>query len=202
MTLGGRLVALFPLTHLCLILAQMVLFVKNPNLLNALGIPFWIYIFPVLTFRIHNIFLPLNEGSWDLSLKKYNTWWGTHQFQYLFICAGWLEGLLHTVPGLYTLWLRAWGSKIGKNVFWTPKVEILDRGLVEIGSNVLVGHLAAMSSHMVIFKEGKPILIIKKVRIGDASFIGAVSQLGPGAVVEKGQTLKPKTSLYYKGEYP
>lgn len=201
MTLGGRLVTLFPLTHLSVILVQMYLFVKNPSLLNVLAIPFWVYVFPVLAFRLHNIFLPLGEGSWDLSLKKYNTWWGSHQFQYLFICVSWLEGFLHTVPGLYTLWLRSWGSQIGKNVFWTPKVEILDRGLVEVGDNVLVGHLVAMSSHMVIVKEGKPLLVIKKVRIGEGSFIGADSQLGPGALVDKGQKLKPKTALYYKGEY-
>ncbi|MDJ0694669.1 GH3 auxin-responsive promoter family protein [Mastigocoleus sp. MO_188.B34] len=39
-----------------------------------------------------------------------------------------------------TLWLRLWGSKVGEGIYWTPKIEIADRGLLEIGDRVRVTH--------------------------------------------------------------
>lgn len=200
MTLLGRLITLFPLLHFSGLLVTLYLSVACHPLyfLAALA---WLYLIPLILLQIHNAFFPLSETSIDLSEKKYSAWWGNHQLQYLFIVIPPLENILHIVPGLFSIWLRAWGSKIGKKVFWTPRVEILDRGLVEIGNGVVLGHLTAMSSHMVADIDGKPHLIIKKVRIGDKAFIGADSQFGPGAIITAGTKVKPKSRIWWRGEY-
>ncbi len=58
-----------------------------------------------------------------------------------------------------------------------------------------------MVSHLVETRSGIPKLIIKKVRIGEKCLISADAQLGPGAEVPSGTQLKPKTRLYWKGEW-
>lgn len=201
MTLAGRLMRLFPVIHFLGFLVALYYGLKE-NVIFLLIAVFWTYLLPLILNKIHDTFFPLKEDSTDLSLKIYSAWWGTHQLQYLFIALPVFEQILHLVPGLFSLWLRAWGSKIGKNVFWTPRVDILDRGLIEIGNSVVLGHLTAMSSHAVVDIEGRPFLIIKKVRIGDKSFIGADSQFGPGTTIEAGSKIKPKTRLWWRGVYP
>jgi acetyltransferase-like isoleucine patch superfamily enzyme len=200
MTILGRLITLFPLVHFAGLLVTLYLTVVCNPLWFLMAI-FWLYLFPLLCNQIHNFFFPLKEEDMDLSEKKYSAWWGNHQFQYLFIIIPSFEHILHVVPGLFSLWLRAWGSKVGKKVFWTPRVEILDRGLVEIGHGVVLGHLTAMSSHMVADIDGKPHLIIKKIRIGDRAFIGADSQFGPGTTIEAKAKIKPKSRIWWRGEY-
>ena len=201
MTLGGRLVSLFPSVYLTLIilwLGKMFYAFSWPDGLILIAL---IYLVPLLCHRIHFLFFPFKDGHWNLSEKKYNPWWASHMFQFPFIACPWLESLLHFIPGLFTLWLRAWGSKIGKKVFWTPRVEILDRGLIEVGDYVVFGHLATLCSHMVAEIEGEPRLVIKTVKIGERAFIGADSQLGPGAEVPPKTVLKVKTRLYWRGEW-
>lgn len=195
MTIGGRIISLFPLLWLTCVLA--CIWQMNLGLLL-----FVIYLMPLLLYRIHFLFFPFTDGYWVLSEKKYNPWWASHMFQYPYVALPWIESVLHFVPGLYSMWLRAWGSKIGKAVFWTPRVEIVDRGLVEVGDGAVFGHISALCSHMVADIEGKPALVIKTIKIGDKAFIGADSQLGPGAIVPSRTKLKPKTRMYWRGEWP
>lgn len=201
MTIGGVLISFFPLVHLLLIVGSMLLLVFSHHLLHVLTLLFAIYGFPVLTFRIHNLFFPLQEGTFDLSVKSYNHWWATHKIQFLFVAVPILEAPFHFVPGAFSFWLRLWGSKIGKNVFWTPRVEVIDRGLLEIGDNAVIGHIAAFCCHVVSPKGGRPFLIIKKIHVGKNAFIGADCQLGPGARVHPGELLKTKSAIYWRGRY-
>ena len=201
MTLAGRIVSLFPFIYLLAVgswIFKMFSDFQGTDILILLGI---VYVFPLLCHRIHFLFFPFSDGYWDLSEKKYNPWWASHMFQYPFIALPWVESLLHFVPGLYSLWLRAWGSKIGKKVFWTPRVEVIDRGLIEVGDGAIFGHISAMSSHMVAEIDGKPCLVIKKIVIGKKAFIGADSQHGPGVIVADRTKLKPKSRLYWRGEW-
>lgn len=161
-----------------------------------------VYLMPLILYRIHFLFFPFTDGFWHLSEKKYNPWWASHMFQYPYVALPWIESIIHFFPGLYSVWLRAWGSKIGKAVYWTPRVEIVDRGLVEVGDNAVFGHISALCSHMVADIEGKPALVIKTIKIGERAFIGADSQLGPGAEVPARTKLKPKTRMYWRGEWP
>lgn len=201
MTWGGRLAGAFPLLYLSAILFWIGLIFQSPawwRLPVLLGL---IYLVPLALFRLHELVFPVREGSWDLSAKVYNPWWTSHMLQLPFIAVPWLEGVLHLVPGLFSAWLRAWGAKIGRGVYWTPRVEVLDRNLVEIGDRVLLGHLTAMSSHMVAEVDGKPRLILKKVVIGAGAFVGADTQLGPGAQIAESARVKPKTRLFWRGEW-
>lgn len=202
MTLGGRLVSLFPLFYLCCVLGWLFKMFRAFEPLDFPALIGIVYLMPLVIHRIHFLFFPFSDGYWVLAEKKYNPWWASHMFQYPFIACPWIESLLHFVPGLYSMWLRAWGSKIGKGVFWTPRVEIVDRGLVEIGDRCVVGHITGMCSHMVADIDGKPALVIKKIVLGDKVFVGADSQLGPGVIVPARTKLKPKSRLYWRGEWP
>lgn len=195
MTLGGRLISLFPLLWLICVGACIWH-------LNFLLLLFVVYLMPLILYRIHFIFFPFTDGFWHLSEKKYNPWWASHMFQFPYVALPWIESVIHFFPGLYSMWLRAWGSKIGKAVYWTPRVEIVDRGLIEVGDGAVFGHISALCSHMVADIEGKPALVIKTIKIGEKAFIGADSQLGPGADVPSRTKLKPKTRMYWRGEWP
>ena len=200
MTILSKIIRIFPIIHFFGFGTLLFLGLTNNPWFIAWAL-FWLYLLPLILNYIHNLFFPLKEEDIDLSEKKYSAWWGSHQLQFLFIAIPQFEQVLHIVPGLFSLWLRSWGSKIGKDIYWTPRVEILDRGLIEIGDYVVLGHLAAMSSHMVASIDGKPYLIIKKIRVGEKSFIGFDSQLGPGTTIEPRSKLKPKTRMWWRGDY-
>jgi hypothetical protein len=202
MTLGGRLVSLFPLFYLVCVISWIGKMFYNFNPYDPLILIVIVYFMPLVFHRVHFLFFPFSDGYWVLAEKKYNPWWASHMFQYPFIACPWIESLIHFVPGLYSVWLRAWGSKIGKAVFWTPRVEIVDRGLVEIGDQCVIGHITGMCSHMVADIEGKPALVIKKIVLGNKVFVGADSQLGPGVIIPDRTKLKPKSRLYWRGEWP
>jgi hypothetical protein len=202
MTLGGRLISLFPLFYLICVLSCLGKMFHSFAPLDLIILPSIVYLMPLVLYRLHFRFFPFSDGFWALSEKKYNPWWASHMFQYPFIACPWIESLIHFVPGLYSFWLRCWGSKIGKGVFWTPRVEVIDRGLIEVGNYVVIGHITAMCSHMVAEMEGKPSLVVKTIKIGEKSFIGADTQIGPGAIIEPRQKLKPKTRIYWRGEWP
>ncbi len=201
MTWGGRLISLFPMLYLVLIIFWFQKMFLQAQVYDFAMLLALIYLLPLGLHRIHLRFFPLPDGAWDISARKYNPWWGSHMLQLPFIAIPWLESLLHFVPGLFSLWLRAWGSQIGRGVYWTPRVEILDRGLIVVGDKVLFGHLTAMSSHMVAEIEGRPMLVIKRIHIGSKALIGADTQFGPGAVIAERTKVKPKTRLYWRGDW-
>lgn len=201
MTFLARLMRLFPIIHFLGFIINLYLGFTHGFFYLIIAL-FWLYILPLFLNQVHQLFFPLKEDFQDLSLKEYSPWWGTHQLQFLFIVIPQFEQILHIFPGLFSLWLRCWGSRIGKNIYWTPRVEILDRGLVVIGNSVVLGHQILMSSHMVTNIEGKPYLVIKKIRIGDRAFIGVDSQFGPGTTIEAKAKVKPKSRLWWRGEYP
>lgn len=201
MTIAGRLAALFPLLYLVLCGTWVTYSILYPAWYSVLVLAGIVYLIPLFLFRLHGLFFKIEDGDYDLSKKLYNPWWTGHMLQYPFVAFPFLESILHFVPGLYTLWLRAWGSKIGKQVFWTPRTDVIDRNLIEVGDRTLVGHMSIMVSHMVETKSGVPNLVLKKIKIGSKCLIGADSQLGPGAVVPDGTKLKPKARLFWRGEW-
>lgn len=88
------------------------------------------------------------------------------------------------VPGLYSIWLRAWGSKIGKKIYWPPLMEIADKSLLEVGDYCILGHKSSFYSHVLSpAKDGRTIVYVNKITIGPGSFIGAKCNLGPGVKI-------------------
>lgn len=196
MTWKSRLLSVFPLVHLVVVLSSIAGVLRHPGVLTSLAIPAGIYVFPLVAFRLHNLLFPLKTGPSDLGKREYSSWWGGHQIQLLFLAIPPLESVLTLVPGLFSLWLRAWGSKVGRRVYWTPQIQILDRSLLDIGCGVLFGHKVFTSSHVVTrTKSGRLLLMVDRITIGDNAFIGAGTRIGPGVTVEEGAVVAAASEM-------
>jgi len=126
---------------------------------------------------------------------RYLPWWGTHQLQRIYLAFPALEALLRLVPGLYSAWLRLWGSRVGRNVYWTPGVKLTDRSMFRIGDNVVFGQECAMSPHVITWRDGALRLLIKPITIGDGAVVGAQSGMGPGARIAPGATVRARQEV-------
>ncbi len=157
---------------------------------------FFLYGFPVLAYRLHNRIYPLQDGISYLQGNNYSPWWGSHQLQVIYVAFPGLETLLRLIPGLFSAWLRLWGSQIGQQVYWTPGLEIADRGLLTIGDGVVFGHRVGLYSHIIKPRRDNLMLYLKPITIGDGSFIGAGSYIGPGTTVTAGSFLEAGSELY------
>lgn len=194
MTLLSRILAFFPFLHglsvtalaLAAVLRASSYDFSHAALFGLISIGA-LYLLPPLLFRVHNLAFPLEEGFTRIdsqgSKSKYSPWWGGHQLQGLFIAFPAFESWLRLIPGAYSAWLRLWGAKVGRGVYWTPRADILDRSLIEIGDGVIFGHDVAFSSHVVIKKRESIRLYVKKISIGSHCLIGAQSKLGPGVQI-------------------
>ena len=191
MTLASWFYAIVP----TLFLAAVAVAVYLHSVLSVLVV---IYAVPPLLYRA----LSLKPGLYDLKQPKFNVWWATHQLQQLYIAVPALEALLRVVPGLYSAWLRLWGSSVGRRVYWTPRMEVLDRGLLEVGDGVVFGHKVELYGHTAMPKSERLLLYVDRVRVGAGAFIGAGSRLAPGVVVEDGAVVPILTDLYMKTRYP
>jgi hypothetical protein len=203
MTLRGRLIRLFPPLFLLAGAAALVQFVRAPSVSGFIALLAIGYLLPPLCFRLHDRFCPLREGREDLAdPRRYSAWWASQQFQIVYTMIPQLEMLLRLVPGLYSAWLRLWGSRIGRGVMWTPVVEVLDRSLLEIGDHVLIGHQVAMVAHTVMPKSGRHVLHVARIRVGDGAFISGRSGLGLGARVAPGEFISFGSHVYLNRRFP
>lgn len=196
MTFWGRVVTFFPLIHFLAVLTAGFALLRTPGCGSLFLLVSALYVFPLLSFRIHNCFFPLREGISRLDLPIYSSWWGSHQFQAVFNACPALEACLRIIPGLYSFWLRLWGSSIGRGVYWTSRVEVMDRSLLEVGYGAILGHKVILISHVIKRKaNGKTILYVSKIKIGSQAFIGAGTKLGPGTEITPHQVLPVETLL-------
>jgi len=196
MSTPGRILSFYPAFILSLAATTLIWFGYRPSPVQPVAFVFILYLLPPLTLRIHQWVFPLREGLSKLSEPGYSPWWGAHQIQLLYIALPMLEATLRLVPGLYSAWLRLWGSKVGRNVYWTPNVEITDRSMIEIGHRVVLGHKCKLLGHAIKPKSDAVILYLRKIKIGNDVFIGAGSRLGPGASIADGTYLPILTDVY------
>lgn len=198
MTPLSRMMACFPALVLVLSAVCTARLLVAPSFAATAALLFVLYGFPLLAFRVHGIFFPVREGLTRLDRPKYSPWWGGHQIQLVYISFPSLETAIRMVPGLYSAWMRAWGSKIGKNVYWTPRMQVLDRNLLEIGDNVIFGHIVILCCHVVNPRKNRMTLLVSRIRLGNDSFVGAASRLGPGVTVADGVKLPGFSDLFLK----
>lgn len=196
MTLLSILLSWFPTLLIFLTIGSLISICIHPNLINILCLIFTLYGVPIIVYRIHNFFYPIEPGVTYLLNKKYSPWWGSHQIQIIYIAFPILERILRLIPGFFSTWLRLWGAKIGRNIYWTPKLEIADRGLIEIGDNVVFGYGVQLYSHVIKPKNNNLMLYTKKITIGNNVFIGAGCRFGPGVKI-KDETFIPVTTDIY-----
>lgn len=202
MTWASRLIGLFPALILSAALSFLLLFLARPGLWPLAGLLFALYAAPLLAFRIHSWALPLREGPSELIGGQYSRWWGGHMIQWVYIGLPFLELPLRAVPGLYSAWLRLWGAKIGRGVYWTPLIEITDRNLLEVGDFVVFGHQVGLYAHAIKPRGQGLMLYVRRIRIGSGVFIGAGSRLGPGVRVADGAFVPVTSDIYPNTRFP
>jgi hypothetical protein len=195
-TAAGILISLFPLGLVAGAIGCVVWLAAAPSVVPVCALLAVLYVLPLIAFRLHQLVAPLKAGGARLDGKTYVPWWGGHQIQLIYIAVPQLEALLRMVPGLYSLWLRAWGSKIGRRVHWTPQVEVTDRSLLDVGDGVIFGHRAVLFGHVIRHGKQHLLLYVRPVTIGDGVFVGAGSAIGPGAVIRPGVRLDAETRVY------
>lgn len=164
-----------------------------------------LYITPLVTYRVFHFFYPIEIGRqvmWPMDRDNPSSWVVGHKIQLVYEAMPWLEHILVMVPGLYAFWLRLWGSKVGGDTFFTPQIEITDRGLVDIGDQAFFGHRVFMSSHLVYKKNDQYILYVKRIRIGEGCFIGAMSNFGPGTDIAPGTFVPLSSYTLMNGKKP
>lgn len=151
---------------------------------------FTLYLVPLITWKIFNFFYPLKEGNSYIAGSTFSPWLSSYRIQEIYLKFPYLEKFLLLVPFLFNAWLRAWGSKVGKRVIFTPNITITDRAGLEIGDNVYFGDQCYLSSHFVLEKNKKFLLLYKKIHIEDDVFVGSFTKFSPGAVVKKGSRVR------------
>jgi hypothetical protein len=196
MTLLGRIISFYSTCILCLCVATVLWFGLRPSPVQPVILAVIIYLIPPLTFRLHRIFFPIKKSLSNLSDRKYSPWWGAHQIQVIYTAIPQLEAALRLVPGLYSAWLRLWGSRIGRRVYWTPNIEITDRHLLDIGDRVVCGHKCKFLGHAIKPSGQKMTLYTRSIKVGNDVFIGAGSRIGPGAVIADGIFMPALTDVH------
>jgi hypothetical protein len=148
----------------------------------------WLLLPPPLLARLV-LKAGLPQGEIAVPSDAFFRWWTTWQLQSLFNRLPWLEELLRLIPGAYSGWLRMWGAEIGQLTLWSPGVRVLDRPLVRIGDDVVVGIDARLVGHFGgVDGEGRSTFTLGPIEIGDRCVIGAASLLGPGVTIDADQS--------------
>ncbi len=148
-----------------------------------------LYGLPPLMVRIPLLFNPFPTGSTRQGSPGFFLWWFAIQWQALFNRFPMLEEILRLVPSCYSLWLRLWGSRIGKWVYWGPGFMILDRSFLRVGDRVVFGADVRVVPHL-LDKDpsGAPVLILAPVQVENDSLVGASSLLAAGVRVGPSQS--------------
>ena len=154
--------------------------------LKALSALAFLYILPLVPARILRESLRKSPSEIPIGSANFLKWWACFQCQVIFLRFPSLEEIIRLIPGCYSLWLRLWGSRVGKFTYWAPRTFILDRGLLDIGDNVVFGAGVKLNPH--VMEKGK--LLLSPVKIGHRSLIGGYSLLTAGTEIADGETVR------------
>jgi hypothetical protein len=143
-----------------------------------------LYLVPPLAGRLVRAFAPVREGRIKMGNSEFFAWWALFNLQVIFCRFSALEEILRIVPGLYSLWLRLWGSRIGRFTYWAAGTRILDRSFLQIGNDVVFGAAVRINPHVLTKNEINEMeLILATVIIGDRAVIGGYSLLTAGTEI-------------------
>ena len=164
-----------------------------------------VYLLPPLLARVLMAAHPLVPGSHAVGSPVFLAWWATAQLQMLFCRVPVLEEALRLVPGLYSLWLRLWGARIGRFTFWAPGLRILDRSLLRVGDDVVFGAGVRINPHVIDTVDGRQVLHLAAVEIGPRARIGGYALLTAGCCIPadaalKAFTLAPPFTTWHEGK--
>ena len=143
-----------------------------------------LYLVPPLAARVVKILAPIPEGHISLRTRAFFTWWALANLQMIFCRLPMLEEFIRLVPGLYSLWLRLWGARVGRLTYWGAGLRILDRSFLCIGDDVIFGAAVRLNPHVLHRNEqGKMELILASVVVGDRAMVGGYSLLTAGTEI-------------------
>ena len=151
--------------------------------------PVVLYIVPLVPGRLLRASLRSAPPEIPIGSRDFLRWWASFQCQVLFLRFPVFEEILRLIPGLYSLWLRGWGSRIGRLTYWAPQTVILDRGFLDIGDHVVFGAGVRINPH-VMERDPEPMLRLAPVTIGGGTMIGGYSLLTAGTEIAAGEATR------------
>ncbi|MCH8512402.1 MAG: hypothetical protein LAT83_12240 [Kiritimatiellae bacterium] len=179
-----------PCVHLLLTGAALLCTPAGPLVRAVIALAV-LYLVPALTCRVILHFRPLPDGKLAMGSGPFFTWWVVANLQALFCRFPFLDELLRVFPGLYSAWLRLWGSKIGRLTYWAPGTRLYDRSMLAVGDDVVFGAGVRMSGHLIAREpDGVLRLTLGKVTVGDNAIVGGGSALAPGTEIAEGESTK------------
>lgn len=183
---------LFPLFHLILIGSALVWFIADSNIYSLLSIPIAIYFVPLFIYRTHCLIWPLKK---IIQTQNYVAYERTLCLQLTFSAIHLFEYILGVIPGAFSWWLRLWGSKIGKNIFWGPGFIMMDRGFLRVGDSCFFGSGICMIGHVASPSRDDLRVYLANIHIGNQVFIGGESRIAPGVQIDSGVVIPYRTML-------
>lgn len=175
-----------PLLHLISVLALLFLPLSLP--MRGLIATAVLYLLPPLLARIVLMWLPIRSTRINTGSREFLVWWGLANLQALFVRFAFLEELLRLIPGVYSLWLRLWGAKLGRLIYWAPGTIILDRSFLNIGDGVVFGAGVRLNPHVIAADStNAEKLLLADIVIGSNCVIGGYSLLTAGTEIDAGE---------------
>lgn len=157
----------------------------------------WLYVLPPLAGRAAIALLGTPQGErLGQESRAFRVWWFLTQCQVLFNRFGFLEELLRMVPGLYALWLNAWGARVSPVVYWGPGAAVVDRYALRIDRGAVIGTRAVLAGHLAVKDaHGAFRVTLAPVEIGAGALIGAYAGIGPGCAIAPGEEVPAASFL-------
>jgi hypothetical protein len=150
-----------------------------------------LYLAPPLLARAMRVVAPISEGRIALGTKSFFAWWFMFQLQVVFCRFPALEEVLRLIPGVYSQWLRLWGSRVGRLTYWSPGTLITDRSFLCIGNDVVFGAGVRLNSHVLEKSDqGAAELILATVTVGNHAMVGGYSLLTAGTRILDGDSTR------------
>lgn len=187
----------YPSLQIGSILFALVLFFRSPSWMLGLSIIFLTYFLSPILYHLFKQIIPIQMGRQKFGPQHDPCGWMiAHRLQMIYVIFPFLEAIINSLPGIYSNWLRLWGSDIGRMVYWAPDVKIWDRTHLKVGSRTFVGG-SLLSCHLAIpRKDGSFEITFAPITIGDDAFISAQSNIGPGSIVEDKEFIKMMTQIH------
>jgi hypothetical protein len=179
----------FPLAHLGALV--LIGFVNVPLWQRVTGVLFTLLLLPPLLARIVHALAPLPGPRISVESGGFLAWWATAQFQIIFNRLPMIEEMLRMIPGVYSNWLRLWGSRIGRLTYWSPGMVVLDREYLDLGDDVVFGAGVRLNGHVILRnRQGRLELAVAPIKIGSGASVGGYSLLTAGTQIPPGESTR------------
>jgi hypothetical protein len=150
-----------------------------------------LYLLPPLVARAIVKGFPFRATVIKPGTADFFKWWTLLCLQTVFCRFPALEEAMRLVPALYSAWLRLWGSRIGRLVYWAPGLRVLDRSFLDVGDDVVFGAAVRLNPHVMARNEkGELQLVLAPVKIGARAVIGGYALLTAGTEIPAYETTR------------